>query len=234
MATIQTVRDRSRLGQLLVEKGIISDAQLSKAIAQQQQSGQRLGEILTEWNLASQRQINSVLRKQKKLRLLAAVVTTLMGPLQAFAAAPAAPTEISSSSEEQASSSNPRLARGLQPLNDEEMGGVSARGIDHNSLLALAKNSKDETLKDLVKLLNPVLQMFDADTSMKNVVYDAENAKTRINKDGSVTLSLPSTIGELNINNIRVHGDTNGASFGSIQFSNIDLRGTTITISTRH
>ncbi|ALT78529.1 hypothetical protein [Paucibacter sp. KCTC 42545] len=234
MATIQTVRDRSRLGQLLVEKGIISDAQLSKAIAQQQQSGQRLGEILTEWNLASQRQINSVLRKQKKLRLLAAVVTTLMGPLQAFAAAPAAPTEISSSSEDPASASNPRVARGLQPLNDEEMGGVSARGIDHNSLLALAKNSKDETLKDLVKLLNPVLQMFDADTSMKNVVYDAENAKTRINKDGSVTLSLPSTIGELNINNIRVHGDTNGASFGSIQFSNIDLRGTTITISTRH
>lgn len=233
MATIQTVRDRSRLGQLLVEKGIISDAQLSQAIAQQQQSGQRLGEILTEWNLASQRQINSVLRKQKKLRLLAAVVTTLMGPLQAFAAAPAAPTEISRS-EDQASASNPRLARGLQPLNDDEMGVVSARGIDHNSLLALAKNSKDETLKDLVKLLNPVLQMFDADTSMKNVVYDAENAKTRINKDGSVTLSLPSTIGELNINNIRVHGDTNGASFGSIQFSNIDLRGTTITISTRH
>lgn len=234
MATIQTVRDRSRLGQLLVEKGIISDTQLNQAIAQQQQSGQRLGEILTEWNLASQRQINSVLRKQKKLRLLAAVVTTLLGPLQAFAAAPAAPTEISSSSEEQASSSNPRLARGLQPLNDDEMGGVSARGIDHNSLLALAKNSKDETLKDLVKLMNPVLQMFDADTSMKNVVYDAENAKTRINKDGSVTLSLPSSIGELNINNIRVHGDTHGASFGNIQFSNIDLRGTTITISTRH
>lgn len=234
MATIQTARDRSRLGQLLVEKGIISDAQLSQAIAQQQQSGQRLGEILTEWNLASQRQINSVLRKQKKLRLLAAVVTTLMGPLQAFAAAPAAGNEISSNSEEQASSSRPRLAHGLQPLNDDEMGGVSARGIDHNSLLALAKNSKDETLKDLVKLMNPVLQMFDADTSMKNVVYDAENAKTRLNKDGSITLSLPSTIGELNINNIRVHGDTNGASFGSIQFSNIDLRGTTITISTRH
>jgi hypothetical protein len=51
-----------------------------------------------------------------------------------------------------------------------------------------------------------------------------------VNKDGSVTLRLPSTIGEIRFDNIRVGKATSGPSFGSISLHDIDLRGTTITV----
>jgi hypothetical protein len=82
---------------------------------------------------------------------------------------------------------------------------------------------------EISKLLNPVLGFLEADTSMKNVVYDPSKAAATINKDGSLTLSLPSSIGEIAFNNIRVKG-TEGSSFGSISIKGIDLTGTTITL----
>jgi hypothetical protein len=66
---------------------------------------------------------------------------------------------------------------------------------------------------------------------MKDVVYDPSSSTAHVNKDGSITLRLPSTIGELSFKNIRVGNATSGPSFGSIDISNIDLRGTTITVS---
>jgi hypothetical protein len=238
---LQQVRQRSRLGELLVSKGVISEAQLREAIARQQGSGQRLGEILTELNLATQRQIDSVLRKQKQLRLAAALVGALLGPVTAFAV-PAPITTASSSSSsstDNASAGSRQLAAGsasggsLRALDDEEMSAVSAQGgITQEGLMALAKDAKDDSVRSLLKLMNPLLLAFDADTTMKNVVYDADSAKPVLNADGSITLRLPSTIGEIAINNIRVRGsDPNGPSFGSLTLTDIDLRGTTITIA---
>ena len=237
------VRQRSRLGELLVSKGVISEAQLREAIARQQGTGQRLGEILTELNLATQRQINSVLRKQKQLRLAAALVGALLGPVTAFAVpAPITTTSSSSSSStsgNQAAAGGRQLAAGsasggsLQALDDEEMSAVSAQGgITQEGLMALVKDAKDDSVRSLLKLMNPLLLAFDADTTMKNVVYDADSAKPVLNADGSITLRLPSTIGEIAINNIRVRGsDPGGPSFGSLTLTDIDLRGTTITIA---
>lgn len=230
MDRIQRTQERSRLGRLLIEKGIISEAQLSKAIAQQQQSGQKLGEILTEWNFATKRQINGVLRRQRNLRMAAAVATALLGPIQAFAAAPAPLTQISSSQAASRSS-------GLQALSEDEMGDVSAQGITEDRLMSLAQHSKDgdgiEVIKDLAKLMNPVLEMLESESSMKGVVYDADNARAVVNKDGSVTLRMPSSIGEVSFRNIRVKGDTEGYSLGSIVIRGIDLRGSSITIAGR-
>ena len=102
-------------------------------------------------------------------------------------------------------------------LDDEEMSAVSAQGgITQEGLMALAKDAKDDSVRSLLKLMNPLLLAFDADTTMKNVVYDADSAKPVLNADGSITLRLPSTIGEIAINNIRVRGsDPSGPSFGS-------------------
>lgn len=229
MDRIQRTQERSRLGRLLIEKGIISEAQLSKAIAQQQQSGQKLGEILTEWNFATKRQINGVLRRQRNLRMAAAVATALLGPIQAFAAAPAPLTQVSSQSTSRPS--------GLQALSEDEMGDVAAQGITEDRLLSLAQHSKDgdgvEVIKDLAKLMNPLLEMLESESSMKGVVYDADNARAVVNKDGSVTLRMPSSIGELSFRNIRVKGDTEGYSLGSIVIRGIDLRGSSITIAGR-
>lgn len=232
---LQQVRQRSRLGELLVSKGVISEAQLREAIARQQGTGQRLGEILTELNLATQRQINSVLRKQKQLRLAAALVGALLGPVTAFAApAPLAGSTTASARQlpGTGSSSGGGGGGGLQALDEDELRGVSAQGgITQEGLMAMVKDSKDGSVKNLLKLMNPLLMAFEADTTMKNVVYDADGAKSVINPDGTITLSLPSTIGEIAFNNIRVRGsDPSGPSFGSITLSDIDLRGTTVTI----
>lgn len=230
MDRIQRTHERSRLGRLLIEKGIISEAQLNKAIEQQKQSGQKLGEILTEWNLATKRQINGVLRRQRNLRMATAVATALLGPIQAFAAAPAPITQTTAS--QSASRSG-----GLQAMSEDELGDVTAQGITQDRLTDLAKHSSDgdglAVIKDVAKLMNPILQMLDSETSMKDVVYDADNAKAVVNRDGSVTLRLPSSIGELSVRNIRVKGDTEGYSMGSIVIRGIDLRGSSITVAGR-
>lgn len=226
------VRQRSRLGQLLVSKGVISEAQLNEAIARQQSSGQRLGEILTELNLATQRQINSVLRTQKQLRMAAALVTALLGPVTAFASPLAVPSSSTVSARQQGSSG------GLRALDEAELSEAAGRGgITQQGLMALVKDSKQGSVQQLIKLMNPLLLAFEADTTIKNVVYDADSAKSVVNPDGSITLRLPSSIGEIAINHIRVRGsDPGGPSFGSITLSDIDLRGTSITIgpSPRH
>lgn len=228
MDRIQRSHERSRLGRLLLEKGIISEEQLNKAIEQQKITGQKLGEVLTGWNLATQRQITGLLRRQRNLRMATAVATALLGPLQAFAASPVPVTQVTSTQ-------SGARSEGLKELSEDEMGDVSAQGsLSHDQLLNLAQHSKDgdglEVIKDVAKLLNPVLQMLDSETSMKDVVYDPENAKAVVNKDGSVTLRLPSSIGELSFRNIRVAGDTQGYSLGSIVIRGIDLRGSSVTV----
>ena len=44
---------KSRLGQLLVEEGLLSEEQLSRALAQQKSSGQMLGEMLVDQGIIS-------------------------------------------------------------------------------------------------------------------------------------------------------------------------------------
>lgn len=228
---LHQARQRSRLGQLLVRKGVISEAQLNEAIARQQHSGQRLGEILTELNLATQRQINSVLRTQKQLRMAAALVTALLGPVTAIASPAAVAGSPTVSARQQG-------AGGMRALDEAEMSDAVARGgITQEGLMALVRDSKEGSVQDLIKLMNPLLLAFEADTTIKNVVYDADSAKSVLNPDGTITLRLPSSIGEISFNHIRVRGsDPNGPSFGSITLSDIDLRGTSITIgpSPRH
>ena len=72
---------KSRLGQLLIDKGLISSAQLDSAIKLQLTGNKRLGEILVEQGLVSERQINKALKKQTNLRLTAALIAALISPL---------------------------------------------------------------------------------------------------------------------------------------------------------
>ena len=68
--------------------------------------------------------------------------------------------------------------------------------------------------------------LLSADASVRAVGYDADHAQAVVNKDGSITLRMPSTIGEISFRNIRVGNAASGPSFGSISLQNIDLRGT--------
>lgn len=217
-------QEKSLLGQLLVRQKLISEEQLAQAIAHQRKTGQRLGDILAEWNLLTHHHIQRALRKQRKLRLAAALAAALFAPLEALAAAPVPVAQISAQAEPG--------SRGLLALTEEDLGAVSAQGLTDDLLRhAGAKGEGLRALGKLVSAMNPVLDFLDADTSIKDVVYDPARARTVVNPDGSITLSMPSSIGEINFDNIRVKGDHPGASFGSISIKSIDLTGTTLTLS---
>jgi hypothetical protein len=84
-------------------------------------------------------------------------------------------------------------------------------------------------LGELAQVLNPLAMLLSADTTVRDVTYDAANSHAVINKDGSITLRMPSTIGEISFRNIRV-GSAPGPRFGSVEIRDIDLRGTTVSV----
>lgn len=248
---------KTLLGQLLLDKKLISQEQLAQAIELQQKTGQRLGDAIASLQLISRMQLDDVLRRQRRLRMAASVAAALMGPVPVLAAeaaaAPVAPTVITQSTQ------TPQRVGGLKVLSEKELSETVGQGALDDALgdlLSLINNkfgytpavqkaleNQNEVVKkptsglkvlgDLGKLLNPVLMMLSSDMTIKDVVYSPEGSKTVINKDGSITLSLPSTIGEIRFDNIRVRGNTTGPSFGSIAIRDIDMRGTTVTVSAR-
>ncbi|WP_156116520.1 hypothetical protein [Massilia sp. 9096] len=114
--------DKTRLGRLLVEKQLISHAQLEAAILAQGQSGRRLGEILADMKLITQAQVRGAIRRQRRLRMAAALATTLLGPLHACAAAAGAPAVSASTS-----ASVSARGFGAQPLSEQALGAVTAQ-----------------------------------------------------------------------------------------------------------
>lgn len=237
MGWLTNNQNKSMLGQLLVKQKLITEEQLAAAIELQRTTGQRLGDIFAELNLITQQHIEEALRKQRRLRMAAAIATSLLAPMETYAAQAlpslAVGTPVVLSKDQRGLQIKERA--GLQALSEEELGETSAQGLSDELVHAVksAKGNGLEVVGDMAKLLNPVLGFLEADTSMKNVVYDPSKASATINKDGSLTLSLPSSIGELNFNNIRVRG-TEGSSFGSISIKGIDLTGTSITLAFHH
>ncbi len=205
----------SRLGQILISKGLITPRQLDAAIEMQLTNKMRLGEVLIAQGLLTQKQLTKALKKQNNLRLAATLVAALMSPFQMASA---------------------DIQR-LQPLTDLEMSNVSAQGLDEvlQGLFLQAENGDGPgALKQLAKLVMPVLDSLDAEISMTDVVYATDRLASVVNPDGSVNLHLPSSIGELRFENIRVAGATQGQSFGSLTLNNIDLSQASLKISLRH
>ena len=227
-------QQQSRLGQILVKKKLISDEQLKNAIARQASTGERLGDILTEWNVVTNQHILAALRAQRNLRLAASLVTAMMAPLQAYAAAPTAVPVTQSTQNDTAETPK----KTMTAMTEADMDGVSAQGLNNELLEIISKDHTEkgggvEVLGKMAKLFNPLLAFLEADTSMKDVVYDPAKAAAVVNPDGSITLSLPSSIGELSFKNIRpvAAGSVGGPSMGSITLRDIQFNNTKITIS---
>ncbi|MES2257377.1 MAG: hypothetical protein V4724_02605 [Pseudomonadota bacterium] len=222
--------NKALFGQLLVKQKLISEDQLTRAIEQQRATGQRLGDIFAEWNLITQQHVHEALRKQRHLRMAAAVVAALLAPLETYAAAALPAVAVTAPLVTQ------RAGQGMQPLTEEELGETSAQGLNDDLVQHVRqqmKNNGMEVIGDLARVLNPVLGFLESDMTMKNVVYDATKAAATIGKDGTLTLNLPTSIGEISFQNIRVRG-SEGPSFGSISIKGIDLTGTVITLALRH
>jgi hypothetical protein len=231
MGWLNQSHEKSLFGQLLVKQNLISEEQLTKAIDQQRKTGQRLGDIFAEWNVITQHHVQQALRKQRHLRLAATIATALLAPLETYAVEPLPVAQVTLQAQALES------PHGLRTMTEEDLDHVSAQGLSDELANSVTKNMSRrngvEVLGDVAKLLNPVLGVLEAETTMKDVVYDPTNAAAVINKDGSITLRMPSSIGELSFQNIRVRG-SDGPSFGSIFIRGIDLTGTTVTLTLRH
>jgi hypothetical protein len=93
-------------------------------------------------------------------------------------------------------------------MSDEELGDTSAQGLSDDLVNAVkdAKHNGLEVMGEISKIAESRAGFSRSRHQMKNVVYDPSKATATINKDGSLTLSLPSSIGEINFDNIRVKG----------------------------
>ena len=218
---------KSRLGQLLIDKGLVTAAQLDSAIKLQLTSSKRLGEIFIEQGVLTERQLSKALKKQNSLRLTATLVAALLSPFQMASADMQRQTPPSMISQQLA-------PRGMQALSDAEMSSVSAQGLNDVLQGIFAKAGSDDgvgTVGQLAKLVLPVLNSLEAETSMNDVQYDTSKMTSIINADGSINVRLPSSIGELRFDNIRVAGANPGQSFGSVVMQDIDLSQASLRIS---
>jgi hypothetical protein len=218
---------KSRLGQLLIDKGLVTAVQLDNAIKLQLTSSKRLGEILIEQGVLTERQLSKALKKQTSLRLTATLVAALLSPFQMASADIQRQTPSSTLSQLQ-------TPRGMQALSDAEMSSVSAQGLNDalQGIFATADSGDGlGTAGQLAKLVLPVLNSLEAETSMHDVQYDTSKMTSIVNADGSVNVRLPSSIGELRFDNIRVAGANPGQSFGSIVMQDIDLSQASLRIS---
>lgn len=218
---------KSRLGSLLINKGLITQEQLDCALKSQLTNGLRLGEALIQQGMLTQRQLNKALKKQNRHRLWATVIAMLLGPMSFGAFA----SQSASSESDTASSSQMSQYQGLKALDDAELASIDGQGLQSTqaALAALINQAKGEATNDthklgaldeLATLLNPIASLLDADISIKGVKQNASK-QTTIHSDGSIELALPSEIEEIAFRNLRVKGDQSGSSFGDVIVSNI-------------
>ncbi len=117
----EIAHERSRLGELLINKGLITRQQLDQALQRQKESGQKLGEVLLALQWISDRQLNRALARQKSYRYaiaFAAAVSAPLTPLMAAAATADEPAAAAVMSETRG---------GLRALDDDSMAGVSGQ-----------------------------------------------------------------------------------------------------------
>lgn len=175
----------------------------------------------------TEQQLSKALHKQHNLSLTAAQVAALMSPFQTASAdiqRLLPPSSIGQQAPPQ----------GLQPLSDQQMGNVSAQGLDQvlQGLLMQAEHGDGlTTVSQLAKLVLPVLDHLEAETPTRDVLYHTDQLSSPINPDGSVEVRLPSSIGELRLDNIRMAGAPQGQSFGSLSLNDIDLSQASLKIS---
>ena len=84
MSNQQIAQQKSRLGTLLLHRGLITRTQLDAALRLQAESQLKLGEILIEQGWLTENDLNKALKKQSRYRLFAAVSAALLGPMQPF------------------------------------------------------------------------------------------------------------------------------------------------------
>ncbi len=232
----QEIQQRSRLGTLLIHKGLITRQQLDEALTLQAKSGIRLGEVLVNNGWLTERQLNKVLKKQSRYRLVAAVSAVLLGPIQPFMAnANTAMDNNSAIAEQQITERS-----GMQVISDNAMSGITAQGAmtNYERLLDIVNSDLDDsdaaitTLESLASSLIPGTNLLDAEMEVSGVEYEP-GPRTTINADGSLEVQMPTTIKQIAFRNVRVDG-SEGQHMGDVIIRDISFgAGTSVKIQLR-
>ncbi|NJK40207.1 MAG: hypothetical protein HC934_00405 [Acaryochloridaceae cyanobacterium SU_2_1] len=108
-------QDKIRVGEVLVQKGLITSAQLSDALTRQRQTQQKLGHILVQEKFVTRTQLRQALSEQRWRNWLATgmiTTTSLLSNLPKVMVAEAVPAHQSA----QFSALMPRDIGGVNPL----------------------------------------------------------------------------------------------------------------------
>ncbi|OUS41110.1 hypothetical protein A9R00_02605 [Oleispira antarctica] len=230
----QEIQQKSRLGLLLINKGLITSSQLDQALQLQGKTGMRLGEVLIDQGWISERQLSRSLKKQTRYRYVAAFAALLLGPLQPFMAS-ASIEKDPISTEQVIEKKDISFSPSLTSLTDADMGNVTARGVNDNlarlqDIMAgnQEANNGQNTLETIGSLLLPASDLLDAEVEMSGVTY-AKGQTTSLNADGSIQLALPTHIDQIAFKNIRVKGSEN-EHMGDLFIKDIDLSNMSVSI----
>ena len=231
----QEIQQKSRLGTLLIHKGLITRQQLDEALTVQAQLGLRLGEVMIQKGWLTEKQLNNALRKQSRYRLIAAMSAILLGPFQPFLSSAHAAEDSLPVAEESVQRT------GMKALSELEMASVSGQGVmtNYERLLDIVDNDlkSDEdvaatTLESLASSLIPGTNLLDSDVEISGVEYEP-GPRTTINADGSLDIQLPTNIKEIAFRNVRVAG-SEGQHMGDVIVRDLSFgAGTSVKIHLR-
>jgi hypothetical protein len=122
---------KSRLGRLLVNRGYITEDQLSEALILQAEGNGLLGEVLIAKGYISEKDLSRTLKHQKRYRYTAAFVALATAPFQpmvAMAASPLGAMPLPSNKIELSAVDMGKFG-GMQMMDDSELSGVNAQGF---------------------------------------------------------------------------------------------------------
>lgn len=216
------IQEKSRLGTLLVHRGLITRQQLDEALIAQA-CGRKLGEVLIERQLITQKQLNKILRGQSRYRMIAAFSAMLLAPLQPFVATAvhADETHVVTSQE--------YMNRGISQLTDNELADVSGqRSLNsYERLLDIvnsdlqAEDQLNAALANLSKTLFPGSVISAANIKVSGAEYDP-GPRTTINQDGSLDVQLPNKIRQVTFSNVTIDG-SEGQHFADVIVKDISF-----------
>lgn len=218
MSKQQEIQQKSRLGTLLLHKGLINRRQLDEALRLQASSKLMLGEVMVQQGWLTERQLKQVLKKQSRYRLVAAMGAVLLGPLQPFMATANASIEQT----QMASQSELEKRVGMKSLEDMGMGDITAQGLQENVAYlqdVLNGNASDEdaSTASTMAMFESVLPGLNllTDYEISGVEYYNDGPVTTLNADGSLSVQVPKRIAEIAFRNLNVKG-SDGPAMGDL------------------
>lgn len=248
MSHHQKALEKSRLGEILINRGLVSREQLDRALVLQHQTGKRLGEVMVTEGWITESQLRRALTRQRSYRYalaLTAAMTAPFAPLVSFASQvedDEAQAVMTATLHEDA-----RPMGRMQALDDGEMAAVRGQGLadDVTNLVpklqkslseaAVAASKGEQPAFDGLTLVRNVIEAlspFEADLKISDVVYDESKPAVKVDASGFMELRLPKQIGSVAMMNLRVKG-SDGPAFGDVALINMQFHNDTIRVSVR-